>query len=91
VLDARLAIAYSRGVLTRNQKRAIALIHTDTSDTVRAWLSERTRSSLEGNPWAEAQLKAFLKAYQRFGTGTAALRYLEGGTHEQLTIGEDDG
>lgn len=78
-------------MLTHRQKRELARIHADTSNKVREWMSERIEASSLGNVFAEEALRAFLKAYKRFGSGAAALRYLQGGDHEQLTLERLDG
>lgn len=64
----------------------IAKAWDQTSDEVRAWLTERSQRAAAGNPWAEEQLKAFLRAFQKFDSGVKAYRYLVGGEHEQLRM-----
>ncbi len=70
--------------LSRQQKDQLAYIHANTSLKVQAWIDERLEANYRANPWAEAQLKEFLQAHAKFGSGVQALRYLEGGEHEQL-------
>lgn len=77
-------------MLSSAQKRMLDYCHSQTSIQVQAWIDERRDSMHHSNPWAEEQLRAFLKAYDRFGSGVAALRYLEGGDHEQLKLLEDE-
>lgn len=70
---------------TPQDKRDLDRAWQGTSDTVREWLTERREASSKGNPWAEEQLKVFLKHYRASGSGVQAHRRLVG-NHEQTGL-----
>lgn len=57
----------------------------ETSDTVREWIQERMESASKGNPWAEEQLKVFIRYHKETLSGVIAHRRLVG-EYEQTKL-----
>lgn len=68
--------------MTPQDKKDLDKCWQGTSDTVRAWLTERREAAAKNNPWAEEQLKVFLRYYRGTGSGVMAYRHVSGDSEQ---------
>lgn len=72
-------------MISQADKNYLRNVWKETSNTVREWLQERMESASKNNPWAEEQLKVFIKYHKQTNSGVIAHRRLVG-EYEQTKL-----
>lgn len=67
-------------------KKYLREVWKQTSDTVREWIQERIKASTNGNPWADEQLKVFIKLHKQHGSGVEAHKRMYGEYEQQKLL-----
>lgn len=72
-------------MISADDKKYLRFVWTNTSETVREWMSERIKACEMSNPWAEEQLKVFIKLHKKHGSGITAHKMMYG-EYQQLPL-----